>query len=61
LQLHEEFRVTEVAWPAVRVEAKKVRARKMIRELRSLGYQVTLVSPSDGLGDFRPWLISKAA
>jgi hypothetical protein len=32
--------------PAVSEEAKKVRARKMIRELRSLGYQVTRVSPA---------------
>ncbi len=29
--------------PAVRTEAKKVRARKMIRELRSLGYRVELL------------------
>ena len=28
--------------PAVSAEAKKVRARKMIRELRSLGYHVEL-------------------
>jgi hypothetical protein len=28
--------------PAVSEEAKKVRARKMIRELRSLGYRVEL-------------------
>jgi hypothetical protein len=26
--------------PSVSAEAKKIRARKMIRELRSLGYQV---------------------
>jgi toxin FitB len=32
--------------PAVSVEAKKVRARKMIRELRSPGYQVTPASPA---------------
>ena len=31
---------------AVSVEAKKVRARKMIRELRSLGYTVKLVVPA---------------
>jgi hypothetical protein len=30
--------------PAVSVEAKKVRARKMIRGLRSLGYRVELLS-----------------
>jgi hypothetical protein len=29
--------------PAVSEEAKKVRARKMIRELRSLGYRVELL------------------
>jgi hypothetical protein len=32
--------------PAVSKEAKQTRARKMIRELRSLGYQVQLVSPA---------------
>lgn len=32
--------------PAVSAEAKKVRARKMIRELRSLGYRVELMSPT---------------
>jgi hypothetical protein len=29
--------------PAVSEEAKKVRARKMIRELRSLGYRIELL------------------
>jgi hypothetical protein len=29
--------------PAVSAEAKKVRARKMIRDLRSLGYRVELL------------------
>jgi hypothetical protein len=29
--------------PAVSAEAKKVRARKMIRELRTLGYRVELL------------------
>jgi hypothetical protein len=29
--------------PPVREEAKKVRARKMIRDLRSLGYRVELL------------------
>jgi len=37
--LHERVRYEERG-PAVSAEAKKVRARKMIRELRSLGYQV---------------------
>src|SRR4029077_617688 len=35
--LHEGIRYEDRA-PAVSAEAKKVRARKMIRELRSLGY-----------------------
>jgi hypothetical protein len=39
--LHERVR-----GPAVSVEAKKVRAPKMIRELRGLGYRVELVAPS---------------
>jgi len=43
--LHERVRYEERG-PAVSVEAKKVRARKMIRELRSLGYRVELVAPS---------------
>ena len=34
--------------PAVSVEAKKVRARKMIRELRSLGYRVELLQAPSG-------------
>jgi hypothetical protein len=35
--------------PGVSKEAKKVRARKMIRELRSLGYRVELLAvPSSG-------------
>jgi hypothetical protein len=34
--------VYEERGPAVSAEAKKVRARKMIRELRSLGYRVEL-------------------
>ena len=34
--------------PAVSVEAKKVRTRKMIRELRTLGYRVELLeAPSN--------------
>jgi hypothetical protein len=42
--LHERVRDDERG-PAVSVEAKKVRARKMIRELRGLGYRVELVAP----------------
>ena len=41
--LHERIRYEERG-PAVSVEAKKVRARKMIRELRSLGYRAELLS-----------------
>ena len=40
--LHERVRYEERG-PAVSVEAKKIRARKMIRELRSLGYRVELL------------------
>jgi transposase len=43
--LHDRVRYEERG-PAVSAEAKKVRARKMIRELRSLGYQVELISPA---------------
>jgi hypothetical protein len=43
--LHECVRYEERG-PAVRVEAKKVCARKMIRELRGLGYRVELAAPS---------------
>jgi transposase len=39
--LHQGMRYEERG-PAVSEEAKKVRARKMIRELRSLGYHVEL-------------------
>ena len=42
--LHERVRYEERG-PAVSVEAKKVRARKMIRELRGLGYRVELLPP----------------
>jgi hypothetical protein len=45
--LHERVRYEERG-PAVSVEAKKVRARKMIRELRSLGYSVKLLPPPAG-------------
>ena len=60
--LHERVRYEERG-PSVSAEAKKVRARKMTRELRSLGYRVEdhhsrSVSMSD---DFRPWLIREAA
>jgi transposase len=40
--LHEGIRYEERG-PAVSVEAKKVRTRKMIRELRTLGYRVELL------------------
>ena len=43
--LHERIRYEERG-PAVSTEAKKVRARKMIRELRSLGYRVELLHSS---------------
>jgi hypothetical protein len=39
--LHERVRYEERG-PAVSAEAKKVRASKMIRELRSLGYRIEL-------------------
>jgi transposase len=45
--LHERVRYEERG-PAVSVEAKKVRARKMIRELRNLGYSVELLPPPAG-------------
>ena len=45
--LHEGIQYEERG-PAVSEEAKKVRARKMIRELRSLGYHVELVSAPTG-------------
>ena len=43
--LHERVRYEERG-PAVSAEAKKVRARKMIRELRSLGYRSNSISPA---------------
>jgi hypothetical protein len=43
--LHQHVRYDERG-PAVSVEAKKVRVRKMLRELRSLGYRVELMSPA---------------
>ena len=45
--LHEGTRYEERG-PAVSEEAKKVRARKMIRELRTLGYRVELLSAPSG-------------
>ena len=41
--LRERIRYEERG-PAVSVEAKKVRTRKMIRELRTLGYRVELLT-----------------
>jgi hypothetical protein len=41
LTLHQRIRYEERA-PAVAKDAEQVRARKMIRELRSLGYRVEL-------------------
>ncbi|MCA1561632.1 MAG: transposase [Acidobacteria bacterium] len=52
--LHERVR-DEERGPAASGEAKKVRAHKMIRKLRSLGYQVELtLTRLHGLSDFRP-------
>ncbi len=45
--LHQRIRYEERG-PAVSEEAKKVRARKMIRELRSLGYHVERLSAPSG-------------
>jgi transposase len=45
--LHEGIRYEERG-PAVTEEAKKVRTRKMIRELRSLGYHVQLLPAPSG-------------
>jgi transposase len=45
--LHQRIRYEERG-PAVSTEAKKVRARKMVRELRSLGYRVELPTPPLG-------------
>ena len=45
--LHQRIRYEERG-PAVSEEAKKVRARKMIRELRSLGYHIELLSAPSG-------------
>ena len=62
--LHERVRYEERG-PSVDAEAKKVRARKMIRELRGLGYRVELLPTIERPGmirrDFRPWLIREAA
>jgi hypothetical protein len=43
--LHDRVRYEERG-PSVSAEAKKVRARKMIRELRSLGYRVESITPT---------------
>jgi hypothetical protein len=43
--LHQRVRYEERG-PFVSAEAKKVRARKMIRELRTLGYRVELIAPA---------------
>jgi transposase len=43
--LHQRVRYEERG-PAVSVEAKKVRTRKMIRERRTLGYRIELISPA---------------
>jgi len=43
--LHQGIRYEERG-PAVTTEARQARARKMIRELRSLGYRVELSSPA---------------
>jgi hypothetical protein len=43
--LHERVRYEERG-PAVSNEAKRVRARKMIRELSTLGYRVELIAPA---------------
>jgi len=45
--LHQSIRYEERG-PAVSQEARKVRARKMIRELRSLGYHVERLSDPSG-------------
>jgi hypothetical protein len=45
--LHERIRYEERG-PARSIEAKKVRARKMIRELRGLEYRVEPLSPPAG-------------
>jgi hypothetical protein len=60
--LHERIRYEERG-PAVSHEAKKVRARKMIRELRSLGYRRRTAPGSIEQSrmierDFRPWMVS---
>jgi predicted secreted Zn-dependent protease len=62
--LHQRIRYEERG-PAVSVEAKRVRARKMIRELRSSGTEssCSLLQPEvrPDQGDFRPWIIHMAA
>jgi len=63
--LHQRVRYEERG-PVVRQAAKKVRARKIIRELRSLGYRVELLpapssSPARSGEIFDPWLVREAA
>ena len=62
--LHEGIRYEERG-PAVSVEAKKVRTRKMIRELGTLGITSTYSrlprATRHDREDFRPWLIREAA
>ena len=43
--LHQSVRYEERG-PAVSVEAKKVRTRKMLCELRTFGYRIELISPA---------------
>ena len=45
--LHQRIRYEERG-PSVSTEAKKARARKMIRELRTLGYRVEPLTPPAG-------------
>ena len=56
--LHQGLRYEERGPPSAD-EANKVRVRKMIRELRSLGYCVDPPTRPSSLmpDDFRPWLI----
>ena len=64
--LHQRIRYEERG-PAVSTEAKKVRARKMIRELRASATGSNSSHPLrrresfSTLSDFRPWLIREAA
>ena len=55
--LHQRVRYEERG-PAVSVEAKKIRMRKMIRELRTprLSHRADLTR-SGRVNDFRPWIV----